>query len=327
MQAVSSTNGETTAGTVHLHPQAGEDWKTWPDAKAVRAQLGLNPPQLSMYLRRGYIVQYRCSDQSLRFHPGEVEMLRLKIEQGTLAEVQDLRESNVELKDVFKLLCANLKQQQDHNEKLFALITAPITAGTKFLTECNQTLSQRVTEMEKSFDQSISTRETLLSLQHDRDLSALKVQNRQENIRHGIDRAAEALGPVAQQVLANLGLPIGKKHPGLELLETLDPALMQLLYATAPLTEFQKQKIRELWPDVQWPEAAAEAAPAPPPAEPPAQPPPAQPPPAPAEPPPAPPAPEPHQPPPSSIPPPPSTKPSRPKPPPRPRRRRSTKEN
>lgn len=320
VQAVPSS-GETTAGTVHLHPQAGDDWKTWPDAKAVRAQLGLNPPQLSMYLRRGYIVQYRCADQSLRFHPGEVEMLRLKIEQGTLAEVQDLRESNVELKDVFKLLCANLKQQQEHNEKLFALITAPVTAGTNFLTECNRTLSQRVTEMEKSFDQSISTRESLLSLQHERDLSALKVQNRQENIRHGIDRAAEALGPVVQQVLANLGIPLGKKHPGLELLETLDPALVQLLYATAPLTEFQKQKLRELYPDLQWPEAPpeAEATPAAAAAT--------DPPPAPAPAPSAPPTPAPEksaEPPPSSRPEPPSTRPSRPQPPPRRRRRKPT---
>lgn len=320
MQAVAS-NGETTAGTVHLHPQMGDDWKSWPEGKAVRAQLGLNPPQLSMYLRRGYIVQYKCPDQSLRFHPGEVEMLRLKIEQGTLAEVQDLRESNVELKDVFKLLCNQLKAQNEHNEKLFGLITAPIAAGTAFLTDCNRNLSNRVAEMEKSFDESIRTRETLLSLQHDRDLTSLKAQNRQENIRHGIDRAAEALGPVVQQVLANMGVSLGKKHPGLELLETLDPALMQLLYATAPLTDFQKQKIRELWPDVVWPEAAPEAeqtaAPA---ADAPAQPPPA-----PAEPPAPAPAPATPEPPPSSKPDgPPSTNPARPNPPPRRRRRRTT---
>lgn len=266
-------SGEQTAGTVNLHPQAGDDWKSWPDDKAVRTQLQLNPPQLSMYLRRGYIVRYKCPDNVLRFHPGEVEMLHRRLEQGTIAEVSDLRESNTELKDVLRHMNLALKQQNEHIEKLFTMITAPFEKGTEFLCNILGETTKRVNVLEGNFDQSIMAREQLLSLEHERTLKTQRAQAFNENLRHGMDKLGEAIGPFTQTVLANMGFPGTKKHPGLELLESIDPAMVELLWSTDMLSDFQKGKVREIWPDRRWPgdpvpapPAAAEAATTPPPA-------------------------------------------------------------
>jgi hypothetical protein len=276
-------SGEATAGVVHLHPQAGEDWRSWPDAKAVREQLRLTAQQLLMYLRRGAVVQYRCPDSSLRFSPAEVDMLRLRIEAGTVAETQDLREANVELKDVLKHLCSALKQTQDHNEKLFGLITAPIDKGTAFVCSIVEKQNTRLEHLEATYDAAIQTREQLLSLAHERTLREQKAIAFQENVKHGIDRVASAIGPIAQEALKNLGVPgLGARHPVFDLVESLgkDPQMLLLLYsAPGVLSPEQKDMLRQIWPDLPWPTAAApEPAPtAPAPAAPPTPPEPAPP--------------------------------------------------
>lgn len=315
----------STAGTVHLHPQAGDNWREWPDEKEARALLNVNSAQLQTYLRRGYVVRYKCPDHSLRFNPAELDMLRLKLEAGSVAEVSDLREANVELKEVLRTLTNALKQCQTHNEKLFELITQPIEKGTQFVCKIVETQNSRLATLESGIDDSIQAREALLSLQHDRDLRTRKAEMTQENIRHAVDTVSQAVGPLALHALSQLGLPgLGKKHPGIELLESFDPAMVEVLWQTGVLNDLQKQKIREVWPQHPWPAdvvaeppantnagtaqpaesptAAAEPAPQQPPAEP-------------AKPPEAPPAPAPEEEPPST------------KKPPRRRRSRNSKGN
>lgn len=252
-----------SAGTVHLHPQAGDNWREWPDEKAARSLLNVNSAQMSTYLRRGYIVRYKCPDLSLRFNPAELEMLRLKLEAGSVAEVSDLREANVELKEVLRTLTNALKQAQTHNEKLFELITSPIEKGTQFVCKIVEAQNTRLATLEGNIDDSIQAREALLSLQHDRDLRTRKAEMTQENIRHAVDTVSQAVGPLALHALSQLGLPgLGKKHPAVELLESFDPAMVSALWDSGIFTDVQKQKIREVWPEHAWPADVVEQPPA-----------------------------------------------------------------
>ena len=254
MTAAAHSEVHSTAGTVHLHPQAGDNWREWPDEKQARALLNLNSAQMQTYLRRGYIVRYKCPDGSLRFSDAELDQLRLKLEAGSVAEVSDLREANVELKDVLRTLTQALKQAQAHNEKLFELITAPIEKGTSFVCGIVEQQNKRLGVLEHHFDDSIQAREALLSLQHDRELRTRKAEMTQENIRHAVDTVSQAVGPLAVHALSQLGIPgLGKKHPAVELLESFDPAMVSALWDSGIFSPEQKQKIREVWPEHPWP--------------------------------------------------------------------------
>src|SRR4051812_27851468 len=264
-------NGASEVGTQRLHAQPGDDWLHWPTDKQVREELGINPPQLTAYLRKGYLTRWKCDDDVCRFNPLEVELCKAKLGQNMAADVAEQREANTELKDILRRATDLLKQCHDHQEKMFALIATPIEKGTSFTNKIIDQQNEALAKAMEQADTAIQLREQLLSQAHERDLKTAKWAATQEHVSKGIDKLTELAAPFIGQIAANLGL---KKHPIFELFESLDPQMLIALANTGMLNEFQIQKLRELMPDLPWPvpgNAAAAAAEPPPKQEPPTQ--------------------------------------------------------
>jgi hypothetical protein len=268
-------NGASEVGTQRLHPQPGDEWQRWPTDKQVREELGVNPPQLQAYLRKGYLTRWKCEDDVCRFNPLEVELCKARLGQNMAADVAEQREANTELKDILRRATELLKQCHEHQEKMFSLIATPIEKGTAFTNKIIDQQNEALAKAMEQADTALQLREQLLSQAHERDLKSAKWAATQEHVSKGIDKLTELVSPFVGQIAANLGL---KKHPIFELFESLDPQMLVALANTGMLNEFQIGKLRELMPDLPWPApgAAAAAEHEPPKQEPPAHEPPKQ---------------------------------------------------
>lgn len=249
------------------------EWEGWPTAAQAKVRLGLTQAQLNQLIATGRLTRWSCPDGSNRFAEADVDELaeEVKDQQRAREQVQTSKEREAELSSILSRAVSLLKISQEHTEKLFTLISAPIDRGTAFLLKINDQQAKRIQQMESQHEEMLATRETLLSAAHERELKARKTEITGANVRHAIDQISSALGPIAGQVLNNLGLGAlaGKAHPGLELLQSIDPAMLTALIGLGMLTPVQVKLCRQIWPDLEWPD---------PPPAPPADPPPPAPP-------------------------------------------------
>jgi hypothetical protein len=235
---------------------SGADWQAWPSAAQVKTRLEITQAQLNALITSGRVVRWQCPDGKLRFDPSDVD--ELSDEMGADAEkretAQASKEKNDELATVLSRAVSLLKIAQEHTEKLFSISTGPIQRGTDFLLRINDQQASRIEYLEKQHGEMFIAREALLSQQQERDLKARRVELGSQNVKHAIDQVTDALGPIAHQILGNLGLKIGKAHPGLELLQSIDPALLMSLVQLNLLSPQQLKLCREIWPDLEWPD-------------------------------------------------------------------------
>jgi signal transduction histidine kinase len=240
-----------------LVPESDE-WKAWPVAAQAKVRLGLTQAQLNQLIVTGRLIRWSCPDASLRFAEADVDELaeEVKAEQRTREQSQSNKEREQELSSILSRAVALLKISHDHIESMFKLVSDPIQRGTDFLLKVNDQQAKRIAHMEQQHEEMLQTREDLLSAAHERELKARKTEIAGANVRHAIDQISQALGPIAGQILNNMGLGglAGKAHPGLELLQSIDPAMLNSLIQLGMLTPLQVKLCRQIWPDLDWPE-------------------------------------------------------------------------
>lgn len=234
------------------------EWEGWPVAAQVKVRLGLTQAQLNQLIATGKLTRWSCPDGSNRFAESDIDELseEVKDQQRAREQSQTSKEREQELSSILSRAVSLLKISQEHTEKLFTMISSPIDRGTTFLLKINDQQAKRIQNMEAQHEEMLSTRETLLSQAHERELKARKTEIAGANVRHAIDQISAAIGPIAGQILNNLGLGslAGKAHPGLELLQSIDPAMLNSLIQLGMLTPLQVKLCRQIWPDLEWPE-------------------------------------------------------------------------
>ena len=269
---------QLNANTRPLQVNGSNEWQEWPVAAQAKVRLGLTQAQLNQLIATGRLIRWSCPDGKLRFSADDIEELseEVQTEAKQREQIQTAKERETELSSVLSRAVSLLKVSHDHIESMFKLVSSPIERGTTFLLTINRQQSEEIAHLRSQHEEMFRTREELLSAAHDRELKARKVELAGQNVKHAIDQITTAIGPIAGQVLSNLGLAglAGKAHPGLELLQTIDPAMLNSLIQLGMLTPAQVKLCREIWPDLEWPEPPppappAQASPEPPPAPPP----------------------------------------------------------